>query len=136
MMSSSKRRKMTLNDILDELEKLTMSDESEFSDEDEPSGMVKQMELHGLHIMPANDGSVTDEDSGEEESVDISNLPATQLTAFAVIESSESQDECIEGQESQKKKMIKLRKWKAQDLPEKRYVPCYPYKPSVVKQTN
>ncbi len=57
-----------------------------------------------------------EDDSGEEESVDISNLPATQLNAFAVIESSGSQDDADEGveiQESQEKKIIKLRKWKA-----------------------
>ncbi len=67
-----------MNDILDELEKPTMSDESEVSDEDdESSEMVKQTEAHDLYIMPANDGAVTDEYSGEEESVDISNLPVT-----------------------------------------------------------
>ncbi len=84
--------------------------------------------------MPANDGAVTDEDSGEEESKDISNLPATQLTTFAVIAPSGSQDDAdedVERQESREKKIIKLRKWKAQDLPEKTNVPCYPYKPSV-----
>ncbi len=45
--------------------------------------------------------------------MDISNLPATQLTAFAVTESSGSQndaDECVERQESQEQKIIKLRK--------------------------
>ncbi len=47
------------------------------------------------------------------------------------LESQDNADECAEGQESQKKKIIKLRKWKAQDLPEKRNVPCYPRKPSV-----
>ncbi len=30
-----------------------------------------------------------------------------------------------------KKKIIKLRKWKAQDLPEKTNVLCFPYKPSI-----
>ncbi len=125
---------MDLNDILDELERPTLSDESETSDEDESIGMVKQTETHDVYIMPANDGAVTDEDSGEEESVDISNLPGTQLTAFAVLDSTVSQDEVDENgerQASQKKKIIKLRKWKAQDLPEKTNVPCYPYKPSV-----
>ncbi len=72
-----------------------MSEESEVSDYDESSEMVKQTEAHDLYIMPANDGAVTDEYSGEEESVDISNLPATQLTAFTVIESSGSQIEPI-----------------------------------------
>ncbi|XP_045109694.1 piggyBac transposable element-derived protein 3-like [Portunus trituberculatus] len=62
-----------------------MSDESEISDEDESTGMVKQTETHDVYIMPANDGAMTDEDSGEEESVDISNLPGTQLIAFAVL---------------------------------------------------
>ncbi len=75
-----------MNDILDELEKPTMSDEFEVCDEnDESSEMVKQTEAHDLYIMPANDGAVTDKDYGEEESVDISYLPSTQLTAFAVI---------------------------------------------------
>ncbi len=125
---------MNSNDILDELERPTMSDESEISDENESSGMVKQTETHDVHIMPANDGAVTDEDSGEEENVDISNLPGTQLTAFAVLDSSVSQDDAdenVERQVTHKNKIIKLRKWKAQDLPEKTNVPCYPYKPSV-----
>ncbi|XP_045101311.1 piggyBac transposable element-derived protein 3-like [Portunus trituberculatus] len=66
--------------------------------------------------------------------MDISNLPGTQLTAFAVLDSTVAQDdvdENVERQTSQKKKIIKLRKWKAQDLPEKTNVPCYPYKPSI-----
>ncbi|XP_063889896.1 uncharacterized protein LOC135116393 [Scylla paramamosain] len=53
------KRKVKLNNILDKLEKPTMSDESEVSDEDEPSGMVKQTEVHDLYIIPANDGAVT-----------------------------------------------------------------------------
>ncbi len=128
-------RKLNLNDILDKLEKPTMSDESEVRHEDdESSEIIKKTEPHDLYIMPVNDGAVTDENSGKEESMDISNLPATQLTAFAEIESSGPQDgadEAVERQESQEKKIIKLRKWKAQDLPEKTNVPCYPYKPSV-----
>ncbi len=57
-----------------------MSDKSEVSDEDnESSEMVKQTEAHDLYIMPAKDGAVMDGDSGEEESVDISNLLAIQL---------------------------------------------------------
>ncbi len=119
-----------MNDILDELEKPVMSDESEVSDEDdESSEMVKQTEAHDLYITPANDGAVTDEDSGNKESMDIYNLPATQLTAFAVIGSSGSQDDADEGverQESHEKKIIKLRKCKAQDIPEKTNIPCYP----------
>ncbi len=78
-------RKLILNDILDEIEKPLIPDESEVSDEnDESSEMVKQTEAHDLYIVPANDCAVTDEYSGEE-SVDISNLPGTQLTAFTVI---------------------------------------------------
>ncbi len=68
---------MNLNEMLDELEKPTTCDESESSDENEYSGIVKPTEAHDLYIMPANDGAVTDEDSGEEENVDICNLSAT-----------------------------------------------------------
>ncbi len=72
-----------------------MSGESEGSDEDESSEMTKQSETQDLYIMPADDGAVTDEDSGEEDHVDISNLPSTQLTAFASInfKSSQLQDD-------------------------------------------
>ncbi|KAK3873842.1 hypothetical protein Pcinc_021173 [Petrolisthes cinctipes] len=70
-----------------------------------------------------NDGAMTDEDSGEEDNVDISNLPATQLTSFAIIGSSEVQDSVDENvemqEECQKRKKIKLRQWKVQDIPEK-----------------
>lgn len=72
---------MTLNEILDELEKPTglSSDKNADSNEDDSNGLVKKSEgkVHNLHIMPPNDGAVTDEDSGEEDHVDISNLPAT-----------------------------------------------------------
>ncbi len=110
-----------------------MSGESEDSDEDESSEVVKQSETQDIYIMPADDGAVTDEDSGEEDHVDISNLPSTQLTAFAVIQSSQLQDDTDKGvmkQEKQKKK-IKLRQWKAEDLPVKLNVTCFPHKPSV-----
>ncbi len=51
-----------------------------------------------------------------------------------MLDSSESQDDAdenVERQASQKKKIIKLKKWKTQDLPEKTNVPCYSYKPSM-----
>ncbi len=80
--------------------------------------------------MPADDGAVTDADSGEDH-VDISNLPSTQLTAFASIKSSQLQDDTDEGVMKQEKwKKIKLRQWKAEDLPEEVNVTRYPYKPS------
>ncbi len=41
-----------------------MSGESEGSDEDESSEVTKQSETQDLYIMPADDGAVTDEDSG------------------------------------------------------------------------
>ncbi len=126
-------RKLTLNDILDELERPTMSGESEDSDEDESSEVAEKNETQDIYIMPADDGAVTDEDSGEEDHVDISNLPGTQLTAFAVIKSSQLQDETDKGimRQEKQKKTIKLRQWKLEDLPEKQNVPRYPYKPSV-----
>ncbi len=81
--------------------------------------------------MPADDGAMTDEDSGEENHVDISNIPSTQLTAFASIKSSQLQDDTNEGvMKQEKRKKIKLRQWKAEDLPEKVNATRYPYKPS------
>ncbi len=71
--------------------------------------MVKQTETHDIYVMPENYGAETDEDSAEEESVHVSDLPGTQLTAFAVLGSSESQDDAdenVERQTSQKKKII------------------------------
>ena len=59
-----------------------MSDKSEIGDEYEFSRMVKQTQTQDPYIMPANDGAVTDKDSSEEENVDISNLPTTQLNCF------------------------------------------------------
>ncbi len=109
-----------------------MSGESEGSDEDESSEVTKQSETQDLYIMPADDGAVTDEDCGEEDHVDISNLPSTQLTAFASIKSSQLQDDTDIGvMKQEKQKKIKLRQWKAEDLPEKVNVTRYYYKPSV-----
>ncbi len=121
-----------MNDILDELERPTMCGESEDSDEDESSEMAKQSETQDIYIMPADDGAVTDEDS-DEEHVDISNLPSTPLIAFAVIKSSQLQDDTNEGvmRQEKLKNKINLRQWKAEDLPEKVNVTRYPYKPSV-----
>ncbi len=56
-----------MNDILDELERPSISGESEGSDEDESSEMTKQSETQDLYIMSADDGAMTDEDSGEED---------------------------------------------------------------------
>ncbi|KAK3884257.1 hypothetical protein Pcinc_011468 [Petrolisthes cinctipes] len=112
------------------------SDENAYSDEDDSNGLVKKSEgkVHNLYIMPPDDGAMTDEDLGEEDNVDISNLPATQLTYFAMIGSSEVQDSVDENveiqEECQKRKKIKPRQWKVQDIPEKTCVPRYPYKPS------
>ncbi len=85
-----------------------MSGESEDSDEDDSSEMAKQSATQDHYIMPADYGAVTDEDSGEEDHVDISNLPSTQLTAFAVVKSSQLQDDTDKGvmsHEEQKKKI-------------------------------
>ncbi len=82
--------------------------------------------------MPADDGAVTDEDSGEEDHMDISNLPSTQLTAFAVMESLQLQDDNDKGvMKQEKQKKIKLRQWKAEDFPVELTVTYCPYKPSV-----
>ena len=60
--------------------------------------------------MPADDGVVTDEDFGEENHMDISNFPSTQLTAFAVIGSLELQDSADDFErEEEYQKNIKLR---------------------------
>ncbi len=86
-----------------------MSSESEGSDEDESSEITKQSETQDLYIMPADDGA-TDEGSGEEDHVDISNLPSTQLTAFASIKSFQLQDDTDKGVlKQEKRKKIKLR---------------------------
>ncbi len=45
----------------------------------------------------ADGGAVTDEDSGEEDHVDVSTLPSTQLTVFASIKSSQLQDDTDKG---------------------------------------
>ncbi len=80
-------RKLTLNDILDELERPSLSGESEDSDEDKWSEMAKERGRQDLYIMPGDDDAMADKDYGEDDRVDISNLPSTQLTGFAVMKS-------------------------------------------------
>ncbi len=127
-------RKVTLNDILDELERPTIADKSEDSDEDESSEITKESKTQDLYSMPADDGAVTGEDSGDGEHVDISNLPSPQLTACTVIKSLQLQVDIHEGamRQEKQKNIIQLREWKAENLPEKQNVARYPYKPLAV----
>ena len=70
------------------------SDESTDNDEEDSNGLVKRGErgVHNLYIMPPEDGAMTNEDSGEDDNVGISNLPASQLTASVTIGASEVED--------------------------------------------
>ena len=78
------------------------------SDEDESNGLGKQSEVQVqiLYIMPPNDGAVTDEDSGEEDHVHTSNASSTQLTALAVIGSSQLQDSADDVERDEEKDKV------------------------------
>ena len=107
-----------MNEILVELEKPTgmSSNGSAVSDEEDFDGLVKISEsgVHTLYTMPSKDGAMADEDSGEEDNMGISNLPASQLTASATIGSAETEDNTHENVETKGecKKRTKIRERK------------------------
>ena len=65
-----------------------------------------------VFIMPPNDGHITDEDSGEENSVTINNLPGIQLTSESYVEDDIENNLSVSINKSINSKKMKIRRWK------------------------
>ena len=80
---------MTLNEVLEKLEKISPSEnegENELLDENIP--IAKTSKEVTIYICPLENGDITNEDSGDETDVRLSNLPGKQLLSEALINSS------------------------------------------------
>ena len=80
---------MTLDEVLEKLEKILPSEnegENELLDENIP--IAKTSKEVTVYLSPPENGDITDEDSGDEADVRLSNLPGKQLLSEALINSS------------------------------------------------
>ena len=111
-------RKVTLDKVLEEIEKYCDSDESNDENDEQTNVVVSTKEIT-VFISPPDNGGLTDEDSGDEDTVTLANLPGNQIMAAAEIRKSPStsQASCDRDFQGQSAKKRKARHWKKKDLP-------------------
>ena len=80
-------RKVRLDEVLEEIEKYCDSDEASDENEEQMNVIVSTKQI-AVHISPPDNGGITDEDSGDEDTVTLANLPGNQITAAAEIKDS------------------------------------------------
>ena len=74
---------------------------------------MKQVEISSnVFISPPNDGHITYEDSGEEDSMTINNLPGIQITSESYIEDDIENNVSVSVNKSIKSKKNKIKQWK------------------------
>ena len=124
---------MNIVEILEELGKPVESDDS--SDESDGWEQFHQQVKTTPHeievfINPPDDGAVTDEDSGDEGHVEMSNLPGNQLLSEASASKSSGRKIVPEKIARSCSKKKKIYHWNNTDLKDMNSEPSYPYKPS------
>ena len=67
-------RKFRLDEILEEIEKNCDSDEASDENEEQMNVIVSTKQI-GVYISPSENEGITDEDSGDEDTVTLANLP-------------------------------------------------------------
>ena len=82
-------RKVRLDEVLEEIEKYCDSDEASDENEEQTNVIVSTKQI-AVYISPPDNGGITDEDSGDEDTVTLANLPGNQITAAAEIKDSAS----------------------------------------------
>lgn len=138
-------RPCSSNEILEELQK-PIGD-----DTDEDGGGMKEPENQiAIYIIPPDDGNKTEEDSGEEDHVELRNLPGSQLLSEAELRTNGSlstqedltqpddmQEDNVPQPSSSKsisrksgRKYLKIRQWLEDDVPFLEDITGYPYRPS------
>ena len=76
-------RKVRLDEVLEEIEKYCDSDETSDENEEQMNVIVSTKQI-AVYISPPDNGGITDEDSGGEDTVTLANLPGNQITAAAL----------------------------------------------------
>ena len=82
-------RKVRLDEVLEEIEKYCDSDEASDENEEQMTVIVRTKQI-AVYISQPDNGGITDEDSGDEDTVTLANLPGNQITAAAEIKDSAS----------------------------------------------
>ena len=80
-------RKVRLNKVLEEIEKYCDSDEASDENEEQMNVIVSTKQI-AVYISPPDNGGITDEDSGDEDTVTLANLPGNQIRGAAEIKDS------------------------------------------------
>ena len=109
-------RKVRLDEVLEEVEKYCDSDEASDENEEQMNVIVSTKQI-AVYISPPDNGGITDEDSGDEDTVTLANLPGNQITAAAEIKYSAptSQTSHDRDFQSQTVKSRKARHWQKKD---------------------
>ena len=79
-------RKVRLDEVL-EIEKYCDSDEASDENEEQMNVIVSTKQI-AVYIFPPDNEGITDEDSGDEDTVALANLPGNQIIATAEIKES------------------------------------------------
>ena len=110
-----------MDEVLEEIEKYCNSDEASDENEEQMNVIVSTKQI-AVYISPPDNGGITDEDSGDEDTVNtvtLANLSGNQITAAVEIKDSAptSQTSHDRGFQSQTAKSHKACHWQKKDLP-------------------
>ena len=107
-----------MDEVLEEIEKYCNSDEASDENEEQMNVIVSTKQI-AVYISPPDNGGITDEDSGDEDTVTLANLSGNQITAAVEIKDSAptSQTSHDRGFQSQTAKSHKACHWQKKDLP-------------------
>ena len=107
-----------MDKVLEEIEKYCNSDEASDENEEQMNVIVSTKQI-AVYTSPPDNGGITDEDFGDEDTITLANLPGNQITAAAEIKDSAptSQTAHDRGFQSQTAKSRKARHWQKKDLP-------------------
>ena len=80
-------RRVRLVEVLEEIEKYCDSNEASDENEEQMNVIVSTKQI-AVYFSPPDNGGITDEDFGDEDTVTLANLPGNQITAAAEIKDS------------------------------------------------
>ena len=100
------------------LEEIKNSDKASDENEEQMNVIVSTKQI-AVYISPPDNGGITDEDSGDEDTITLANLPGNQIIAAAEIKDSAPTLQTLSNQgfQSQTAKSRKARHWQNKDLP-------------------
>ena len=111
-------RKVRLDEVLEEIEKYCDSDEASDENEEQMNVIVSTIQI-AVYISPPDNEGITDEDSGDEDTITLANLSGNQITPAAEIKlfAKLLRTSHDRGFQSQTAKSRKARHWQKKDLP-------------------